>query len=493
MQFKRISISLLLLGIILVGLGLRLYCLTKEDIWYDEAITIKAAKMSLRDMVHFTSSGSHETGFPPVYYLLMKGWITIFGDSPTAVRMSSAICGIFTILAIYGIGRKLFNEPLGLYMALLMAVSPLDIYYSQETRAYALQVLLLCMADYFFILALEKDARGGWYAVTMISAIYIHFFSSFVWFGLFLFHFIYLWNGKKVFSEVIKGLFSQWIILVGIFPLLIVKIMYYSPHLINWVEPFKLSFYRQTLIHLMFGVVKTYTHVMYIAGMSIIALCFAVSLYHLIVVWLQNKSSNPKSPNIYQTGLLAWVLFLGPVLIFTIISLTIHQIYVPWRYLIITLPGFLLLMTQGLSQIYWRPVRILILILLPALCFVSDLRNDRVPQKVGMKSVSEYLQKNSQPSDYVFFIPGYHQESFLYYYHDNIHLLSDKEMENWFESIKEAGTRKQRAWLVLDRGSVSNVEADNVLNYFISVYEKPIQKEILQPYRVEVYFFARKS
>ncbi len=482
----------LLFTILLLGIGLRLYCLTKEDIWYDEAITIKVAEMSLRDMINFTHSGSHETGFPPIYYLLMKGWINLFGNSPAAVRLSSAICGIFTVLAIYGIGRKLFNESLGLYMGLLMAVSPMDIYYSQETRGYALQVLLLCMAIYFFILALEKNHKGWWwsYAATIIVAIYIHVFSSFVWFGLFLFHFIYLWNKKIALPKIIKGLFSQWIILIGILLLLIEKIIYYSPDLINWVEPFKLSFYRQTLINLVFGFLKTYTHVMYIAGMSSITVCFMVSLYHLVVTQLQNKSLNLKFPNMYLTGLLGWILFFGPVLIFTIISLTIHQIYVPWRYLIITLPGFLLLMTHGLSQISWRPMRILVLILLPSLCFISDLRNYSVPQKVGMKSVSEYMEKNSQPSDYIYFIPAYHQESFLYYYHGHIQMA---ETNNWDNALKDASLKKSRVWLALDRGSVSNAEADNMLNYFISVVEKPVQKEILQPYKVEVYLFVRKS
>lgn len=492
MQFRRNSVILLLLGILLLGLGLRLYCLTKEDIWYDEAVTIKAAEMPLPEMIHFTLRPSHDTSFPPVYYILMKGWVDMFGDSPAAVRMVSVLCGTFTILAIYGIGRILFNEKYGLYLGLLMALSPFDIYYSQETRGYALQILLICIAIYFFVRALKKDSRGFWwcYAITLLGAIYLHLFSSFVWISLFAFHIIYLAEKKLTFSVIVKRLFAQWAIMVGMAPLFIVKIMYYSSDLINWVEPFKLSFYRQTLVHLIFGVQKAYTHGMYVLGMSIITICLIVSLYNLVVTRFRNKSSTTEFPNVYSTGLLAWILFLGPVLIFTVVSLTIHQIYVPWRYLIIVLPGFLLLMTHSLSLMSHRTVRILIMIVLPALFFISDLRNPAVPAKVGMKSVAEYLQKNSQSSDYIFFLPGYHQESFLYYNKEQIHT---GDGNNWNNSLKNAILINSRTWLVLDRGSVSEKEADKMLNYLISVYERPVQKEILPPYQVELYLFEKKS
>ena len=191
--------------ILALGIVLRILHLTWEDIWYDETVTIQAAKMSFPKMFKFTLSPVDITDFPPVYYTLMKVWMGIFGDSPVAVRSSSALCGVLSIIAMYLAGKSLFDEKHGLLAALFMAVSPFDINYSQETRAYALQVFLVSLSIYFFLKALQKDTRKLWWIYALISlfAVYVHFFSAFVWASIFIFHIIYLLRKKNTFKNIL--------------------------------------------------------------------------------------------------------------------------------------------------------------------------------------------------------------------------------------------------------------------------------------------------
>ena len=81
--------------------------------------------------------------------------------------------------------------------------------------------------------------------------------------------------------------------------------------------------------------------------------------------------------------------------------MTIHQIYVPWRYLIITVPGFILAMTYALFQIKYSTVKITILVLFMTLFLITAKQTQKSYFKVGMKSVAEYIEQNSKPDDFI--------------------------------------------------------------------------------------------
>ena len=70
----------------------------------------------------------------PQYHLLLHLWMTLFGTSLFALRFLSLIFGVFATIIIYLLGRRLFNEEVGLISALILAISPLNIEYSQEAR-----------------------------------------------------------------------------------------------------------------------------------------------------------------------------------------------------------------------------------------------------------------------------------------------------------------------------------------------------------------------
>ena len=73
---------ILLFLIVLLGLGLRLYGLDAQSLWYDEGFSVYLARMDLGEITARTAADIQ----PPLYYYLLHGWIQIFGDGEWAVR-----------------------------------------------------------------------------------------------------------------------------------------------------------------------------------------------------------------------------------------------------------------------------------------------------------------------------------------------------------------------------------------------------------------------
>jgi len=127
-----------LFWILTVSLGLRLIALN-QSLWLDEAISANVVKNnSYREIVtNFSVNDFH----PPLYYLVLKGWTSLFGYSEVSLRMPSVIFSLITIYVVY-----LMAGPAA---AGLTGFNPLLIYYSQEARMYSMVTLFITLAIIF--------------------------------------------------------------------------------------------------------------------------------------------------------------------------------------------------------------------------------------------------------------------------------------------------------------------------------------------------------
>jgi mannosyltransferase len=125
---------LILLSIILLSLALRLYHLDFLPLWYDEAVSYTRALMPIDEIIEKTIATDT---WPPLYYIFLH-YVIYPGSSEFTIRLSSTLFGILTIWVIYRIAKIINSSQTAWVSALLMAVSPLHITYSQEARGYAL-------------------------------------------------------------------------------------------------------------------------------------------------------------------------------------------------------------------------------------------------------------------------------------------------------------------------------------------------------------------
>ncbi len=128
----------LLVAIVTLAFGLRLYRLGSESLWYDETVSVHLAGKSLPALVEHTARDIH----PPGYYMLLHAWKRVAGSSDFAVAFPSLFLGVLLVAVAYRLGRKLFGSRAGLLAAFLVAISPYNIWYSQEVRMYTLGAAL---------------------------------------------------------------------------------------------------------------------------------------------------------------------------------------------------------------------------------------------------------------------------------------------------------------------------------------------------------------
>ncbi len=157
---KRSLDSWLMPVIVLLGAALRLYNLTYHSLWFDEAISIRWAQSGVSRILE-VSMKLVDDRLPPLYYLLLKWWGDVAGLSEFSARFPSVVFGTLLIPVVYALGRRLFGQRTGALAALLTALNPFLIWYSQEARMYSLAVLLGTFGVLCFVMAVFERGSGG--------------------------------------------------------------------------------------------------------------------------------------------------------------------------------------------------------------------------------------------------------------------------------------------------------------------------------------------
>jgi len=161
------------------------------QLWEDEAITTGIASHSLRAIPGIL----RHDGAPPLFYMLLHVWMSVFGASEPATHALSLVFGLLCIPAGMWMGWALCGRRAGLYMAVLCALSTFLTAYAQETRMYELMALLGILQTTAFIMAFVYRRRGYLilFAVCQALMLYTHAWGLFFGAG-FLVALIPIWR-----------------------------------------------------------------------------------------------------------------------------------------------------------------------------------------------------------------------------------------------------------------------------------------------------------
>ena len=173
-----------LAAVTLAALALRIWGLDAQGLWLDEFWTLyKSGPHHISSMLEMLAYlRTESTISPPAFFVLMRLWIGVFGDSESMVRLPSAIMGTAAIPALYFLAKGLMSKRAALLAASLLALSQAHMQYSQEARFYPMLTLLAIIS----IWGLMKAMRGEGIAVYVISAtliLYTHYYGIFIWVG----------------------------------------------------------------------------------------------------------------------------------------------------------------------------------------------------------------------------------------------------------------------------------------------------------------------
>jgi 4-amino-4-deoxy-L-arabinose transferase-like glycosyltransferase len=167
------------IAILILAAALRLWGLNRQSLWFDEAVVASVAMLQTHEIVP-TIQWAEKT--PPLHYLLVHYWIMVFGPSEVSLRMPSLIAGVASVGILYLLLKRVYSEWAGVAGALILALSPYHIHYSQEARAYSLMVCWALWATFQLVKLIEKPTRNGaiTYALLLAALLYTHLYGAMV-------------------------------------------------------------------------------------------------------------------------------------------------------------------------------------------------------------------------------------------------------------------------------------------------------------------------
>lgn len=170
--------------VLLLAAFLRFHQLEAQSFWNDEGNSARLSERPIAQIIEGTASDVH----PPLYYLMLHGWRAGAGSSEFGLRAFSALAGVLTVAVTMGLARLLLRSPdaVMLVAGVLAAVSPPLVYYSQETRMYAMLALLAVLSTWVLLQWMRRSGsvqpgQTAWpwllvYALLIAAGLYTHYF-----------------------------------------------------------------------------------------------------------------------------------------------------------------------------------------------------------------------------------------------------------------------------------------------------------------------------
>ncbi|SRR5579871_97142 len=173
-QDLALSPTLLLAATGLIAAALRVILLGQHSFWFDEAYVYRVTQGSWPGLfAQLRVQDAH----PPLYYVLMKLWVRVAGDSEVAMRVPSVCFSVATVGLTYALARRVAPDRVALLAALVVAVSPIEIMSGQEARMYPLLGMLVLLSTLLLVVAVERGGVTRWaaYAAVASATAYTHY------------------------------------------------------------------------------------------------------------------------------------------------------------------------------------------------------------------------------------------------------------------------------------------------------------------------------
>jgi mannosyltransferase len=367
-------------AILIASAAMRMFRLDAQGLWFDETYTaFVAGQTPGRMMQYLITDGVH----PPLYYAGMAVWIRLFGDSVWSLRLPSVIFGVLAVWVTGLLVRRMAGEWEARVAASLLAFSPFLAWYSQDARMYSMECLAAVTAVYCFWMFLQNPNIVAVIGLCLSHAILYgtQYFGAFLFIaeGLFL---VLYW--RKYIRRWLPFLAAQ---IVAFAPLMYwVYLLLHRPNGsfgIGWIPKPDLSDPLLTLVNFMTAGGGVWNLAAFAAG-AVMLVLLGAALF---------RGQNPEC-----VGFAVFWLVI-PVGMAWAVSQQL-PVYID-RYLILSLPALVLLLTIGVRSISgWKAASAGALL---AAAMLPGLWNIYLPaegyRKEGWKSAAESLQAQFVPGD----------------------------------------------------------------------------------------------
>jgi 4-amino-4-deoxy-L-arabinose transferase-like glycosyltransferase len=448
-----------------VAFLLRTLTLAGQSLWRDEVDAIRFSSWPILEL----ATGLFRVGHNgPLFFLLLRPWRSLSGDSEFALRYPSALFGALAVPLGFVLARQLgFSRQVGLLLGLLLATSPYLVWYGQEAKMYTLLLVLISIAFIAYLKALtptptlsltplapsgvsearpaRRRAGGGlgwgWWVVFVVAttlSFYTHILAPLM---------LPVYGLAALLHPVgLRHHWRGWLISISCLTLP------YLP-LALWQAPLLLNGFQSG--HPFYPLARQFNILLQLYSSGLVRFIGPIAIILFVFLFLgglflpsrttddpfesrrpssgrlragQRPTTNSTSPPAFRLPLRTsrftlalWTLL--PPLIVYLISLRV-QVFED-RYLIYIVPGFYLLVVLGLMSVrsYSRRLAALCLGLILAINLLGIWQQQRQPIKTDFRAAAAYLSSQPQPPSSIMVQMPYLQHTLAYYYQGDYTLL----------------------------------------------------------------------
>jgi len=384
-------------AVFVISALIRLYCLGQESIWLDEAYSLKFSSYAV------THIFSQKESNPPLYYIFMHYWISLFGNSEFSLRLPSALFAIVSIPTLYRFGIRIAGRKAGLLASLFLTISVFHLFYSQEARVYSLLLLLSLFSMSIFHLLLSRPNARLCIAYVFFSVllVYSHIYGLFIILCQNICFAACICLDRKscrctrqkwlYLQLCVLALFAPWL------PILLDQIFFIQADY-WWLSRPDLS--------------TLYTTFLSFSNNSVVILILYVAFAALSCFPLYRSASQSAGKPLrsllkafFKTNrdvslLALWLVI--PIVFPYIISQLSSSIYFP-RYTIVSLPALYLLTAKGLCRLRFQRARLIIVIVILIFSVQPLWQYFSGPHKSGWRKLVEYIDTHAHHDDLLVF------------------------------------------------------------------------------------------
>jgi mannosyltransferase len=423
-----------LLAVCLLGLALRLIGLEQEDYWHDELFSYYTAKQSFGPMWQTIINDVH----PPLFYLVFHYWLNLL-DRLLSLRLFAVLWGVLTIPVVYLVGKKAIRSDVGLLAALLLAVSPFHVKFSQELRMYTMYPFFLALAMLATICALRYKKWRFWVMLAVTNALmfYTHYHTAFHILGQAVFVAAYLVKKTRVRIRWQAGAsYALTAALIVLWAPVILHQWQVKQVAYTWVpEPTLSDLFYTIFVAYFYGLEVVYVHKLFMWG-------FAIGVLGFLVVNAVRRSTRERRD---FWSLLFVATLVIPIATTFLLSYTQYHLFYLWRYIMLSLIPFLLLMAHLLAKVRPHLLRVVLIAAVVTTGIFCSLKSSVQILKPRWKTLVQEFERVATREDHVYAYP-YELLSICYDYY------SEKSipLEDFSEWLKSEMESPESFYLILD-------------------------------------------
>lgn len=490
--------KILLFLVFIFCLSLRLAFISQKNLWFDEVYSWHLSMDSFYEIIVRTSNDIH----PPLYYFVLKIWNFVCGDSVASMRLLSALFTSSAVFFIYPISKRLMDPTHAFLVVILYAVSPLNLYYSQEVRMAAMNLFLNITSVYFLLKLTDKphDYHKIFkekYAIPFIlftvAALYTHYFSFFILAAELLY---ILYVNRKNPKQYIAYLYITAVMLI-IYSIWIPELLVHFSRGQYWRAP-------QTTMQVLTEYVN------YVRGLNL-GLYYYYAIYesvkyftYFIAVVLLTSFAGIiliRNKNVNNSLVLVLLVLFVPLILAGIISFKQRVEF--YRYLSILVPYISIIVVYGISK--WNNKFIsygLLGCLMAVNVYGMNIHYSFNFKNDDYRELIQQINTDYKRGDRIYVEPHYNGWAISYY---GKHPADKKQLDlklpdpvyiryGWNEILDSINTQKpERFWVILDYSAVDTSQ----YQVYISGLEKNYTQDFkityyLTPTKVELYRFKRQ-